>query len=125
MRPLLENWRHYLNEATEHELNAIRPFLDEANPEDLAFNELFDGKKRTLVDFPTFDPNTELGRFVNYFSSEGYEVDWEKGMLSGTRDLRNTNPIDYKKWVAGDPAAHRPNKAKPRKVQMKIGKWLS
>ena len=78
MKLLLENWRGYLNEATEDELNAIRPFLGRAKPEDLAFNELFDGKKRVLVDFPTFDPTTELGSFIDYFSSLGYEVDWEK-----------------------------------------------
>jgi len=132
MKLLLENWRGYLNEATEDELNAIRPFLDRAKPEDLAFNELFDGKKRVLVDFPTFDPTTELGSFIDYFSSLGYEVDWEKGMLSSTRDFRNTNPVDYRKWQKsrGDLTAHehaiqKPSKVKSRKVQMKIGKWLT
>ncbi len=126
MKLLLENWRGYLNEATEDELNAIRPFLDRANPEDLAFNELFDGKKRVLIDFPTFDPNTELGSFIDYFSSLGYEVDWEKGILSGIRDFRNTNPVDYRKWFDSDDyPKNKPSKVKSRKVQMKIGKWIT
>ena len=60
------NWRKFLaegsfkekkllREITEDELEHIAKALNEMGPEDLAFNNLFDGKNRILIPFPTRD----------------------------------------------------------------------
>ena len=41
-----------LREVTEEELHHIYRAIEEMEASDLAFNELFDGKKRVVVDFP-------------------------------------------------------------------------
>ena len=45
--------------------------------EDLAFNKIFDGKMRVILDFKTMDRTSALGTFVDFFKLNGYEVDFD------------------------------------------------
>ena len=125
MKLLLENWRGYLSEERllreidEDELEHIRRAIDEMNPEDLAFNEMFDGKERVVIDFPTRDEKTELGQFINMWEEMEYTVDWEKGIVEGVgRIFEDTNPDSM------DPLGDEVTRTKHYNIQMKIGKWL-
>ena len=125
MKLLLENWREYLSEEQllreidEDELEHIRRAIDEMNPEDLAFNEMFDGKERVVIAFPTRGSGTELGEFLSMWDEMEYVVDWQKGIVDGVGRIHtDTNPSGPRwelPWQA--PTKHY-------NVQMKIGKWL-
>ena len=108
-----------LKEVTEEELEHIgaAALLE---PEDLAFSGLFGDKRRIIIDFEQFSDETELGKFINMFHKMGYTVDWDKGTLSGVREMKDSNPTA----LAAAIAANAFPDPKPRKVHMKIGKWL-
>jgi len=127
MKLLLENWRGYLGEERllreidEDELDHIRRAIDEMNPEDLAFNEMFDGKERVVIDFPTRGSGTELGEFLSIWDEMEYVVDWQKGVAKGVGRIHtDTNPSSID--LLGDQVTLSPTKH--YNVQMKIGKWL-
>ena len=72
----INEWRNFLTEnksekilreVTEDELGHIQQALDEMDNEDLAFNKIFNGKMRVILDFKTMDRTSELGTFVNFF----------------------------------------------------------
>jgi hypothetical protein len=109
-----------LREITEDEMTHIVHAIDEMEPSDLAFDELFDGKKRLVLDFKTLDIQTDLGRFIHMWKEMGYEVDWKKGTLSAEQELTNTDPGA----MADDILGGRPATSK-RQIKMKIGKFLS
>ena len=67
----LKNDDQLLREVTEEELHHIYRAIEEMEASDLAFNELFDGKKRVVVDFPALNTTTELGRFINLWQEMG------------------------------------------------------
>lgn len=108
-KEFLESKEEVIQEITEDELEHIRPILDKmAEDEDaLAFRELFGGKARLVIPFPTTDETTEAGKFISMWDQMGYNVDWEKGIVSGD------------KTFLGDGGF------KTKKIQMKIGKWLA
>jgi len=110
-----------LREIDEDELDHIRRAIDEMNPEDLAFNEMFDGKERVVIDFPTRGSGTELGEFLSIWDEMEYVVDWQKGVAKGVgRIYTDTNPSSID--LLGDQVTLSPTKH--YNVQMKIGKWL-
>jgi len=115
----LEEDAKLLREIDEDELEHIRRAIDEMNPEDLAFNEMFDGKERVVINFPTRGSGTELGEFLNMWDEMEYVVDWQKGIVDGVGRIHtDTNPSGPRwelPWQA--PTKHY-------NVQMKIGKWL-
>ena len=104
-----------LREITEDEMTHIVHAIDEMEPSDLAFDELFDGKKRLVLDFKTLDMQTDLGQFMHVWKEMGYEVNWKKGTISGETELINTDPFAGKAQY---------NRA-PKQITMKIGKFLS
>ena len=86
-------------------------------PEDLAFNEMFDGKERVVIAFPTRGSGTELGEFLSMWDEMEYVVDWQKGIVDGVGRIHtDTNPSSIG-WLPDAPTKHY-------NVQMKIGKWL-
>ena len=107
-----------LRELDEIELEALDGILDDMKGEDLAFNKLFNGEMRKVIDFPTFDSSSELGQFREFFKSQEYDVDWEKAMVSA---VRNTQSLDdtIASLMSG------PDKRKTKKIQMKIGKYFA
>ena len=110
-----------LREIDETELEAIEDVLDDMKGEDLAFNKLFDGDMRKIIDFPTMDTGSELGKFKLFFDFQDYDVDWEKGILSATRDIRSSDDLldDLINLNMGGR-----EKPKTKKIQMKIGKFF-
>ena len=124
------NWRKFLaegsfkekrllREITEDELEHIAKALNEMGPEDLAFNDLFDGKYRMLIPFPTREATSTLGIFVHFFDEAGWQVDWDKGIMSGTKEFFDSSPAGVTdSFFGGD----RPN---TKKMKMKIGKFFS
>ena len=111
-----------LRELDETELEAIEDVLDDMKGEDLAFNDLFDGAMRKVIDFPTMDTSTELGQFAEFFKSQEYDIDWEKGMASAVRDVSTSDDLlnQLTSMEAG-----RDIKPKTKKIQMKIGKLFA
>jgi hypothetical protein len=77
---------------------------------------------RVVIPFPTTDPTSELGKFVEFFRSQEYDVDWEKGMAYAARDLRSADDLldDLVNMTMGGR-----EKPKIKKIQMKIGKLFS
>ncbi len=117
-----------LREITESEIEIIDDLLDDLKGEELAFNDLFGGKMRLVIDFPTLDTTSRLGRFVNMFkelkdteNNSGYAIDWEKGIISGTRTLADSSTSALAAHLAGS----GPPTKKERKIQMKLGKWFA
>ena len=124
------NWREFLaegsfkekrllREITEDELEHIAKALNEMGPEDLAFNDLFDGKYRMLIPFPTREATSTLGKFVHFFEEAGWQVDWDKGIMSGTKEFEDTSPAGMADSFFG---GERHN---TKKMKMKIGKFFS
>ena len=105
--------------ATEEELEHIGA-ARLLEPQDLAFSGIFGDKRRIIIDFEQFSDETEIGKFVNMFHKMGYTVDWDKGTLSGAREMRDTNPASLAQAIMSGGSVP----AQPRKIHMKIGKWL-
>ena len=111
-----------LREVTEDEMRVLEDVLDDLNPANLPLNDLFSNKMRVVIPFPTIDTNSELGKFSEFFRSQEYDVDWEKGMVYAERDLRTAE--DLLNTLIGMQAG-QPEKKKTKKIQMKIGKLFS
>ena len=86
----LEETEKVLREVTEDEMRVLEDVLDDLNPANLPLNDLFSGKMRVVIPFPTTDPSSELGKFAEFFRSQEYDVDWEKGMVYAERDMRTS-----------------------------------
>ena len=115
--PKMYTERKLLRELDEAEVEHIRDAIDHLDEEDLAFNSLFKGKMRLVLDFPTMDTASDLGKFVDMFREMGYDVNWEKGLVSGERELKDGSIAASVSNLMGEP----PPPPKKRKVQMKIG----
>jgi len=111
--------RRLLRELDDEEVEHIRDAIDTMGPEELAFNDLFEGKTRLILDFPTMETSSDLGKFVDMFRVMGYDVSWEKGLISGERELKDGSASNSVQRLMGQPV----NAPKKRKVQMKIGKF--
>ena len=111
-----------LREIDEDEMVALEKVLDDLDPEKLPLNDLFSGKMRIVIPFPTVDTDSELGKFVEFFRSQEYDVDWEKGMVYAKRDMRSTDDLlnDLVNMTMGGR-----EKPKIKKIQMKIGKLFA
>ena len=107
-----------LREITEDEMRVLEDVLDDLDPANLPLNDLFSGKMRVVIPFPTTDPSTDLGKFAKFFETQEYDVEWEKGIVSATREV-----IDIKDMVAS--LMGGPEKKKIKKFQMKIGKLFA
>jgi hypothetical protein len=111
-----------LREITDAEYEAIEGVLEDIQGKDIAFNQLFDEKTRVVIDFPTMDTQGELGQFVNFLTVEmGYDVDWDKGTLSGEREYKDQSIEAHAERTVGNIV----KTDRPRKIQMKIGKFLA
>ena len=125
---LLENFDIYtkkpdklLRELDDIELEALDDVLDDMKGEDLAFNGLFNGEMRKVINFPTMDNSTDLGKFGEFFKKQDFNVDWEKGMLSAVREVNTPNTEDLVNQLMGGPRVP----PKTKKIQMKVGKFFA
>ena len=108
-----------LREIEEDELRVLEDALDDLDPANLPLNDLFSGKMRVVIPFPTIDTGSKLGIFAEFFRSQEYGVDWEKGMVYAERNLSTVD--DLVGMFGGGPEP----KKKTKKIQMKIGKLFS
>ena len=106
-----------LREITEDELEVIQGALDDLKGENLAFNDLFDGKMRKVIDFPTLEVGSDLGEFVDAFKVQEYDVDWDKGIVSGEKELQTADQTSVLAAMLGPGPDIEPKK---RKIQMKL-----
>jgi hypothetical protein len=105
-----------LREVTEGEMEAIESILDDiALDGALSLGGIFKDKTRLIVDFPTKDVATEIGKFISFFETQGYEIDWDKGMISAIQEYPEL------KWDSDS----KGRQTKSKKVTMKIGKFLA
>ena len=57
-----------LRELTEDELERALAAVEEIDPDELAFNQIFGDKKRLVIDFPVANLDSEAGQFVNLWA---------------------------------------------------------
>ena len=107
-----------LREVTEDEMRVLEDVLDDLDTANLPLNDLFSGKMRVVIPFPTTDPSTDLGKFAKFFETQEYDVQWDKGSVSATREVSSIS--DLISSLMGDP-----QKKKIKKFQMKIGKLFA
>ena len=117
-----------LRELDETEYEIVTDVLDDLAPDDLAFNRLFAGKMRLILNFPTMDNQSELGQFAEELDRVlELNVDWEKGMVSAQREWTENSIENDERFIAGimghGMGGHGPKKVN-RKFQMKIGKYF-
>ena len=111
-----------LREVTEDEMRVLEDVLDDLDPAKLPLNDLFGGKMRVVIPFPTLDPDSDLGKFAKFFRDQEYKVDWDKGIVSAERDIRNGD--DLLNSLIGITQG-QPSEKKTKKIQMKIGKLFA
>lgn len=115
-----------LREVTEDELETFQRIAGEMELDEIAFDKLFDGKRRLVIDFPVKDTDTELGKFVDLLEQElDLDVDWEKGIVSAEREWYEHSldkDADLINLVMG---GEGPHKLQKRKFSMKIGKYFA
>ena len=105
-----------LREVTEGEMESIESILDDiALDGALSLGNVFKDKTRLIIDFPTKDESTEIGKFISFFETQGYEVDWDKGMISAIQEYPEL------KWDSDS----KGRQTKSKKITMKIGKFLA
>lgn len=117
-----------LRELDEDEYEIVKDVLADLEPDDLAFNQLFAGKTRLVINFPTMDTESELGQFVEELDQVlGLTIDWEKGMVSAQREYTENSIENDEATIDYLVNLHGPNRTKKvnRKFQMKIGKYFA
>ena len=105
-----------LREVTEDEMRVLEDVLDDLDPANLPLNDLFSGKMRVVIPFPTLDTESDLGKFAKFFRDQDYKVEWDKGMVYAEREQTRA-VLDF---IIGQGA--QAEKKKIKKIQMKIGK---
>ena len=105
-----------LREVTEDEMRVLEDVLDDLDTANLPLDDLFGGKMRTIIPFPTMDTESELGKFAKFFRDQDYEVEWDKGMVYAEREIKK-DVVDFLNF-----GRNEPSEKKTKKIQMKIGK---
>ena len=76
-----------LREVTEDELRVVEDILDDLDGDKLSLANVFDEKMRIVINFPTMDTDSDLGKFVNFFQKQEWDVEWPKGLATAKREL--------------------------------------
>ena len=116
-----------LRELDEDEYQIVIDTLADLEPDDLAFNQLFAGKNRLVINFPTMDNQSQLGQFAEELKDIlELEVDWEKGMVSAQREYTESSFENDEAMLDFIMNPGGPNRTKKvnKKFQMKIGKYF-
>ena len=119
-----------LREVTEDELRVVEDILDKMaeDPKWLPFNDIFGDKTRLVINFPTMDRHSELGRFADVIQNQlGLSVDWNKGTVSA--DRRWNDHVGATERIAnrlvGGNANEQDSGVIERSFTMKIGKYFA
>jgi hypothetical protein len=105
----IPNKKKLIKEVSEYEFKQIQSVIEKLSPEDLAFYDIFGDKTRILIDMPVNSRDTPIGQFIDLWSTMGYAVNWEKGLISGEKKI-----IIFPQ-----------QETEYRKFNMKIGKFFS
>jgi len=96
-----------IREITWDEYRAVKDVLGKVGGKDLSFYDTF-GQKDSRITIPfKSSAKTEIQELINFFEKNGYDVDFEEGVVSSEKEI---------------PAG--PNKGKLVKKKVKIGKIL-
>lgn len=106
-----------LREVTEDEMRVVEDILDDLDGDALSLSNVFGDKKRIVIDFPTMDTDSDLGKFVDFFQKQEWDVEWPKGLAVAKREL--VDDIDLLNVGRVEP------KTKTKTIQMKIGKLFA
>ena len=93
MQKLFENWNKFksgvvkediLNEISEEYAEHVEDWLgDHGNEVDMPFNDVFNGKMRTIVPLgKSITKGTTIAKLMNWLEQQGYEVDFKTGLAS-------------------------------------------
>tara|TARA_R100001163_G_scaffold65838_1_gene65560 strand:+ start:6459 stop:8942 length:2484 start_codon:yes stop_codon:yes gene_type:complete len=104
-----------LREVTEDEMRVIEDILDDLDGDALSLSNVFGDKKRIIVDFPTMDTDSDLGKFVDFFQKQEWDVEWPKGLATAVREL--VDDVDLLDVGRVEP--------KTKAIRMKIGKLFA
>ena len=115
-----------LREIDEDELSILRDILDDLDGKDLAFDKLFDGKMRAVLDFKTMDEDTDFYKIAEILRDTlNVQVDWQTGMVSATREITD-HESELDSAVDRIMGRTEPGpKKKVKKFQMKINKYFA
>tara|TARA_R100000315_G_C5235326_1_gene147025 strand:- start:997 stop:3018 length:2022 start_codon:yes stop_codon:yes gene_type:complete len=105
----IPNKKKLIKEVSEYEFKQIQSVVEKLSPEDLAFYDIFGDKTRIVIDMPVNSRDTPIGQFIDLWSTMGYAVNWEKGLISGEKKI-TPSPQQGTEY---------------RKFNMKIGKFFS
>jgi len=112
---LYESNEKVLREVTEDEMRVVEDILDDLDGDALSLSNVFGDKKRIVIDFPTMDTDSDLGKFVDFFQKQEWDVEWPKGLAVAKREL--VDDIDLLNVGRVEP--------KTKTIQMKIGKLFA
>jgi len=70
-----------LRELTENEYDRVSHIVSNVDPGYLSFDNIFQGKKRVVVPFVA-GPTGELNDLITFFGGNGYDVDWQDGLVN-------------------------------------------
>ena len=104
-----------LREVTEDEMRVVEDILDDLDGDELSLASVFDEKMRIVIDFPTMDTDSDLGKFVDFFNKQEWDVEWPKGLAAAKREL--VDDVDLLDVGRVEP--------KIKTIQMKIGKLFA
>lgn len=130
---ITENTEKMLWEVTDEELEHINTAMHEMDPDEMAFNSLFDGQMRRILPFSTLNPDTQSGKFIDFLNKlhqgegpKGEQLGWRWKPDFSTGKMTRNRPI-YKTKDEYEEASIVPGKELPKRSpeMMKIGKVLN
>ena len=81
-----------LNELTQDQKNKVAHVAKEMPVDHLSFDNIFQGKKRIVVPFVT-GPTDELKELEDFLKSNGYQAEFEDGLVSKEIDTRQGKQV--------------------------------
>jgi len=81
-----------LNELTQDQKNKVAHVAKEMPVDHLSFDNIFQGKKRIVVPFAT-GPTDELKELEDFLKSNGYQAEFEDGLVSKEIDTRQGKQV--------------------------------
>jgi len=130
---IAENSEKILFEVTDDEIAHIEDAIENMDADDLAFNSMFDGQMRQIIPFSTLDPESESGKFIEFWNKlrqgtgpKRQQLGWEWKPDYSTGKVNRNRPI-YKTEKEYDRSSPVPGQESPKRSPetMKIGKVLN
>ena len=72
-----------LREVSEDELRVVEDILDDLDGDKLSLANVFDEKMRIVINFPTINTDSDLGKFVDFFQKQEWLRTTQPSMVMG------------------------------------------